>query len=134
MEPSLSSFKAALIGHIGHKPTTRRPHGQLKPTRGAQPLPPIDFSELRRRIAITDVLTLLRFEPTKSQGSRVRGSCPIHKPRHVRQRDFSVNLDTNRFRCFGCGKGVNQLDLWGITQELPLYSAAIDLCRRLRIE
>ena len=94
----------------------------------------IDFSELRRRIAITDVLCLLRFEPTQSQGSRLRGSCPIHESGRVRKRDFSVDLDKNCFRCFGCKRGGNQLDLWVFTQDLSLPSAAIDLCHRLGLK
>lgn len=94
----------------------------------------IDFRELRRRIAISDVLSLLSFVPTQSQGSRLRGTCPIHELRRVRKRDFSVDLDKSRFRCFGCGKGGNQLDPWVFTQDLPLHSAAVDLCHRLGIE
>ena len=97
-------------------------------------MPPIDFGELRRRITIRHVLSLLSFEPTQSQGSRLRGTCPIHESRRVRKRDFSIDLDKSRFRCFGCGKGGNQLDLWVFTQDLPLHSAAIDLCHRLGVD
>jgi DNA primase len=80
-----------------------------------------------------DVLSLLSFKPIKSQGSRLRGTCPIHELRRVRRPDFSVDLDKSRFRCFGCGKGGNQLDLWVFTQDLPLHPAAVDLCNRLGI-
>jgi len=83
----------------------------------------IDFRELRRRIAISDVLSLLSFEPTQSQGSRLRGTCPIHESRRVRKRDFSIDLDKSRFRCFGCGKGGNQLDLWVFTARSTGHGA-----------
>ena len=94
-------------------------------------MPGIDFSELRRRISIADVLSLLRFEATTSRGRSLRGPCPIHGSTSTRNRDFSVDLDTNCFRCFNCGKAGNQLDLWVFTQAIQLHPAAIDLCQRL---
>ena len=97
-------------------------------------MPGIDFRELRRRTSIAEVLGLLRFETSKHQGAHLRGTCPIHEAAHKRKDDFSVNVATNCFRCFSCGKYGNQIDLWVLTQHLPLHSAAIDLCDRLGIE
>lgn len=102
--------------------------------KGESAVPSIDFDELRRRVAIKHVLELLHFEPTSRQGHQLRGSCPVHETRRPRQRHFSVHLEKNCFRCFGCGRCGNQLDLWAFTQRLPTHPAALDLCHRLGID
>jgi DNA primase len=97
-------------------------------------MPSLDFGELRRRITIREVLELLCFEPVKRRGPRLRGSCPIHESPRQRNRHFSVHLDKNCFRCFVCDECGNQLDLWAVTQRLPIHAAALDLCGRLGID
>lgn len=94
----------------------------------------VDFAALRRTIGIRDVLTLLDWQPFTDNGRQLRGSCPIHKSENPNSRSFSVNLEKNAFRCFGCGMKGNQLDLFVAVTGLPLFQAAVELCHRLRIE
>lgn len=95
----------------------------------------IDYRALRAAVSLQQVLDLLRFKPTRCHGRKVRGHCPLHDPAQKgHRRCFSADLDGNRFYCFRCGKGGNQLDLWSLSQGLAIYPAAIDLCRHLHIE
>ena len=95
----------------------------------------IDYRALRAEVSLQQVLELLRFQPTRRQVRKLRGFCPIHDPNGKGERPcFSADLEANCFKCFGCGKGGNQLDLWRHARALPLYPAALDLCDRLHIE
>jgi hypothetical protein len=42
-----------------------------------------------------------------------------------------VEAQRNLFHCFRCQGGGNQLDLWSAATGKPLYTATLDLCRRL---
>jgi DNA primase len=97
-------------------------------------MPSIDYSALRSAISIEQVLDLLEFTHSAREGDKLRGPCPIHRSKSPQSRSFSVNLSRNAFRCFTCGAQGNQLDLWSKARKLPLYEAAIDLCRGLQIE
>ena len=97
-------------------------------------MPGIDYSKLRARIQISDVLKLAGFEAAETSGDQVRGPCPIHGSNSPSSRSFSANLSKNSFRCFKCGASGNQLDLWVAISKLPLHEAAKDLCERLQIE
>jgi DNA primase len=94
----------------------------------------VDFDVVRQRVAMAEVLRLLRFEPTSTRGAQLRGACPIHGSSRPRGRSFSVNLRLGRYHCFQCGSQGNALELWAAAREVSLYAAAIELCRRLRIE
>jgi DNA primase len=94
----------------------------------------VDFSAVRKQIPIGTVLDLSRFAPSERKGRQLRGPCPIHRSEFDMSRSFSVNLETNAFRCFSCGAKGNQLDLWALATGQSLFHAAIDLCRRAGIE
>ena len=96
----------------------------------------IDYNELRRRVTIAQVLELAGWKPLRREVGRtqLRGACPVHGSQDTRGRVFSVNSARNIFRCFKCGAGGNQLDLWFTLSSLPPYEAAIDLCDRLRTD
>ena len=94
----------------------------------------IDYSVLRQRIRMADVLERAGFEATDQMGDQVRGPCPIHRSTSSGSRSFSANLKRQVFRCFKCGASGNQLDLWAAITKLPLHEAARDLCERLGIE
>jgi hypothetical protein len=50
-----------------------------KPDRaGGNPMPWIDYREVRRRIPMSRVLELLNWEPDTRRGDQLRGPCPIH--------------------------------------------------------
>ena len=93
--------------------------------------PPIDFAALRSSITLAEVLAPLSFVPTARDGAQLRGPCPVHGSQNPASRSFSANLDDNIFHCFQCGAHGNVLDLWAAVKGLPIYDAALDLCRQL---
>jgi len=70
----------------------------------------VNYQELKERVGIEDVLRRYGFfEKLKKSGDNFVGCCPIHSGVHERQ--FSVNLEGNKWNCFGgCGEGGNMLD------------------------
>ena len=95
-------------------------------------MPGIDYAALRDRVAMEEVLELLGFRVLTRKGDRVRGRCPFGCSDSPR--DFVANLSLRRYRCFGCGRRGNQLDLWASIQGQLLHPAARDLCQRLNID
>jgi len=95
-------------------------------------MPAIDYRRARAQLRLDNVLALLGYRPCWRQGPQWRGPCPLHGSRSTRSRVFSVHLGKNLFHCFRCGAGGNALDLWAALQRLPLHTAVLDLCRRLR--
>ena len=93
----------------------------------------VDYAAVRAAISIDLVLELIDFTPTERRGVQLRGPCPIHGSQSARSRSFSVNLDKNAFRCFGCGAQGNQLDLWAKVHQLSLAQAACELCTRANV-
>ena len=93
----------------------------------------IDYRVLRRALRLGPVLDLLGFVPTRRAGAQVRGPCPLHGARSPRSRSFAAHLERHCWPCFRCGAGGNALDLWAAATRLPLYEAALDLCRRLNL-
>lgn len=91
----------------------------------------VDFNTIRREITMEQVLNQIGFEPTTRSGNQWYGRCPVHNSTAARSRSFSVNLDTGRYYCHKCKSHGNQLELWAAVTQLPLYQAAIDLCRVL---
>ena len=97
-------------------------------------MPGVDFEVVRSAIPIAQVLELTGFIAAARSGSQLRGACPFHASGRSDSRTFSVNLDTNRFRCFKCKAAGGQLELWAKIQGITVYEAAVDLCGRLGIE
>jgi len=97
-------------------------------------MPGIDYPQLRRQIAIRDVLDRIGFQATWWHGPQLRGPCPIRGCCSPSGRSFSVHLVRQAYRCFACGKQGNALDLWAAAHGLPLYHAAIDLCRAMNLD
>jgi DNA primase len=93
----------------------------------------IDFAALRRQLRLGQVLELLGFVPSARAGAQVRGPCPVHGSRTPRSRSFVAHLQRQCWQCFRCGAHGNALDLWVAVTGLPLYEAALDLCRRLHV-
>ena len=93
----------------------------------------IDYAVLRQRLRLGQVLELLGFVPSSRHGAQVRGPCPVHGGRAPRSRSFAAHLERHCWHCFRCGAGGNALDLWMAATRLPLYAAALDLCRRLHL-
>ena len=97
-------------------------------------MPGIDYQALRSAISMAQVLEYLKFQPTSRHGPQLRGPCPIHDPLgEDDRRCLSIHLARGCFYCFRCHAKGNQLDLWQQTHRLPLYQAALDLCRRAQL-
>jgi len=94
-------------------------------------MPGVDFDKLRRQISMEQVLDLLGFEPSQRTGDQWYGSCPLHDSTAGCRRCFSVNVAIGRYHCHRCHSQGHQLELWAAAAKLPLYQAAIDLCRAL---
>jgi DNA primase len=97
-------------------------------------MPGVDFDKLRKQITMEQVLDLLGFKPCQRTGDQWYGGCPLHESTSTRPRCFSVNVAIGRYRCHRCHRQGNQLELWAAATKLPLYPAAIDLCRALGME
>jgi DNA primase len=97
-------------------------------------MPGVDFDKLRGQISIEQVLDLLGFRPSARRGDQWYGPCPLHDSTRNRQRCFSVNVALGRYYCHACHSRGHQLDLWSAATRLPLYQAAIDLCRALAVD
>jgi DNA primase len=97
-------------------------------------VPGIDYAQLRAEIRIEQVLALVDFQAAETAGEELRGPCPIHGSTSPTSRSFSANVRKGTYRCFKCGAGGNQLDLWVAISKLPLHEAVRDLCERLGID
>ena len=96
-------------------------------------MPGVDFEVIRTSIAMAQVLDWLGFVPVRRSGSQLRGACPVHQSDLRKRTSFSVNLATNRYRCFPCGSFGNQLELWAAVHNKSVYEAALDLCARAQM-
>jgi DNA primase len=94
-------------------------------------MPGIDYAKVRAAISMSQVLELIQFRGVETSGDEVRGPCLRHKSSSDTSRSFAANLRKHTFRCFKCGAGGNQLDLWVAVSKLPLNEAAKELCDRL---
>jgi DNA primase len=94
-------------------------------------MPGIDFNALRESITMEDVLNQLGFRSVSRLGVQLHGPCLIHGSSSPNSKTFSVNLRLRRYYCHKCGSHGNQLELWAAARKLPIYEAAIDLCRAL---
>jgi DNA primase len=95
-------------------------------------MPGIDFAAIRARITMEEVLELLGFRPLRRIGIRVRGRCPFECGDSPR--DFVANLVVHRYRCFGCHRSGNQLELWAAIHGQPFHAAVCNLCQCLSID
>ena len=92
----------------------------------------LDYAATRAQVSIEQVLALIDYQPSRAADDQWRGPCPLcPTPSRPNPRCFSVNLGTNLFQCFRCGRSGNALDLWVALTGLPLYQATLDLCRKL---
>lgn len=104
--------------------------------KAVKPQRSIDFAHLRQQVTFEQILTLLgAFDRFTGSGRQRRGSCPLHDSAGHGQRDFSVHLDKQVFRCFHpeCSQAGNVLDFWAALQQLPLYEAALDLAKTFHL-
>jgi DNA primase len=96
-------------------------------------MPFIDYQAVRSRIGMEEVLEQIGFLATTRKGPKLRGPCPLPHCRSQSPRTFSVHLAKKLYHCFTCKNQGNHLDLWAAVQQLTIYQAAIDLCKKANI-
>ena len=125
---STESRRPGRLGRTGAPSLIRKKDGR---NAGERMMPGVDFQVLRSEIPMSRVLEQLGFEPTSRSGDQLHGPCPVHGSTSSRSRTFSVNVRTGRYYCHKCRSQGNQLELWATARKLPIYEAALDLCRAL---
>ena len=93
----------------------------------------IDYRAVRRQISLSRVLNLLSFKPAQCRGDDLRGICMLcarlPAARQSRSRtSFAANLRRDVWYCFACRQGGDQLLLWCLSSQQPLYAATKLLC------
>jgi hypothetical protein len=96
-------------------------------------MPGIDYTLLRQRLSLAQVLDLVGFTATTRRGPQLRGPCSVHGSTTPRSRSFAAHLENNCWHCFRCGAGGNALDLYLAVTRLPVYAGALELCARLQL-
>ena len=94
-------------------------------------MPGIRFAEVRARVTMAEVLSLVAFVPRETSGDQVRGPCPVHHSASPSGRSFSANLRLHIYIYFKCGSSGNHLDLYAAVTGRSLFEATIELCERL---
>ena len=89
---------------------------------------PIDYAAVRELVPISRLLDWLQYEPRIRRGHQLRGACLLP---HCGAGDRTLSIDTQRslWYCFACRQGGDQLDLWRLVHQRPLYASAVELCR-----
>jgi len=94
-------------------------------------MPGVRFHEVRSRVSMAQVLDILGFVVQERHGDEVRGACPVHGSTSRKSRSFSANLQKRVYRCFRCGSGGNQLDLYAAATHQGLHAAVVELCQHV---
>ena len=97
-------------------------------------MPSIDYEQFRRNIRMREVLDLIGFQAASRRGPQLRGRCPIPGCGSTSGRSFSVHVARQVYHCFACHSSGNALDLWAVVHNLPIYQAALDLCRAMKLD
>jgi DNA primase len=86
----------------------------------------VDFSEIKSRVTIEQVLRSYRVDWLRRSGAQqYRGRCPIHAGQG--EEAFHANFRQNLFHCFACGAGGNVLDLVAAIEACTVREAALRL-------
>ena len=98
-------------------------------------MPGIDYAELRRRLRLGQVLELLGFRAAASRcGAQVRGPCPVHGSRTAAQPVVRRPPGTPLLALFPLRRPRQRPGPVVAVTKLPLYEAALDLCRRSALD
>jgi DNA primase len=89
------------------------------------------FEILRERVSLEELAG--RFTELRGSGDKLKGRCP-HSDHADTSPSFYVYPD-GRFRCYGCGRHGDVVDLWaGVGQLEPGIGAALGLAREYGVE
>ena len=85
----------------------------------------VDYKEIKKKVNLQMVLKKYGvFSKLRKTGNNFVGTCPIHKGHNDRQ--FSVNLERNIWRCFGdCQGGGNILDFVSKMENISIHEAGL---------
>ncbi len=96
-------------------------------------MPWVDYSELRRRLDMEEVLSWMDWRANVRKGEYLRGSCPLcGESKSPRARNFVVHISRKLFKCFRCNAGGDVLVLWSKHRKTKLIEAANELQSRLK--
>lgn len=85
--------------------------------------PALNFTILKSKLSISDVLKQSQWKERTRRGGQLRGPCLIHGS-DSDDRSFAVNTNKNVYCCHSCGSQGNALDLLAAISSKPLHEAA----------
>lgn len=95
-------------------------------------MPSIDFAALKELVSVRRALELLWWRPVRRAGGQLRGPCPVHGSKRPGADTFAAA--EREWYCHKCKRGGSVIDLWAGVRSLPLYEAALDLCRAAGVD
>ncbi len=75
-------------------------------------IPPEKISEIQRSLNIIDIVS--DYVTLKQTGRNFLGLCPFH---HEKTPSFTVNVEKQIYKCFGCGEGARKAYLSSETRK-----------------
>jgi hypothetical protein len=101
--------------HPARRSLRRRKRRQLDPL-------PLDQA---RAISLLEISERLGLD-LRRVGQSWRGPCPLHGGEH---RNFAINPEHGRFKCFVCGEGGDGIELWMRVRGVSFVDAVRELVR-----
>jgi hypothetical protein len=95
-------------------------------------MPAVDFSAVKARVSMDDVLRLIGWKANFTEPSGLRGNCPLCGAGKKNSRSFAV-CDKG-FSCFSCLAKGDQLRLYSCVMKLTVFQAAHELCGLLGVD
>lgn len=91
----------------------------------------IPKESIEKVLEATDIVDLIgSYIQVKKAGSAYRANCPFH---HEKTPSFYITPSTQRFHCFGCGKGGDAISFVRDHENLPFMDAVRKLASRAGI-
>lgn len=91
----------------------------------------IPKESVEKVLEATDIVDLIgSYIQVKKAGSSYRANCPFH---HEKTPSFYITPSTQRFHCFGCGKGGDAISFVRDHENLPFVDAVRKLASRANI-
>ena len=91
----------------------------------------IPKESIEKVLEATDIVDLIgSYIQVKKAGSSFRANCPFH---HEKTPSFYITPSTQRFHCFGCGKGGDAISFVREHENLPFMDAVRKLASRAGI-
>jgi DNA primase len=89
-------------------------------------IPPVDFADIKRLVAIADVLRIKGYNRRQQRGRTDLYPCPLHSLPTSASRAFRTR--DGLWVCARCGDGGDVIRLWARLHGLSDLHAALDLC------